>query len=812
MRTAILALIGASVSIGAVAQSASPSLDVVTVTARKVEENLQTTPVAVTAMNEETIRNARLETFQDFVLMIPGASFQAGNFGDNQTLVLRGVQGAPDELSEPGFGLYRDGMYYGGSRTNFGSFVDVSSVEVLRGPQGALYGRNAVGGAVNINMNQPVMDEAEGHFETSLQDDKQYGFELVANTPIVEGKIAARMAAWWKHRGGGEYRNATLDENLDDGEDKGIRLAVKFTPSDNFDVTLTGEGQRVQSSEGLHYFPEPSYFNPLGETQRTLRRDTPSESRSQYIYFAGEMNYETEDLGTLTLVASYREYEFESIGDQDFTDFILGPGEVLGISGLPAGTAGTLPHIFSTGPIPGFTSPPPNPPFGVGGFLQPILLVDPDTGDVTVVPTEFALIGTAKQELTFDDKTDYFFTELRWASPADRQFRWVAGINFYKEDRDFNRTVTFDWAKSLDLTTFQPLFAELPILADQVTKSWSIWAEFTYDITDDLSIFVSGRYNRDKKDFFLQRIADAPGFIIPPTPPELWDVVPEGTPLFGVPLTQIIQQQLPDIAPQNLSNSWSRLSPGGGLQYNINDDVSVYARVNTGFRAGGFNSVPVTSATIIYEEEKSINYEIGLKSEFWDNRLRLNIALYILEQDDLLLFNRDPNDVRFGFYGNQGDARTTGVEIDMSAALTDGWTVGMAFGWLDPECRVCGINSGNKVAGAAEATLSLMSTYVVQLGNSTSIGFTASFQQRWGGFEDIANAIPMEDFSLLNLGITVEHETGWYGSVFVDNVLDEEYNLTRIAENGIIRLPSPQSRDRMDSYGMNWGVKLGYRF
>jgi iron complex outermembrane receptor protein len=804
----------------------APALESITVKARKVEEDQQHVPVAITAITQEIIDKTRARSFQDFVLLVPGATFQQGNFNDNQTIILRGVQGAPDELAEPGFGLFRDGSYYGGSRTNFGTFVDIASVEIMRGPQGAIFGRNAVGGAVNIRTNQPILDEVEGLVETGYANHGEFDFKFIANVPLVDGKVAARMATWYLNRSGGEYRNITLDKNLDKAGDKGVRLSILAKPSDNFDFTLTGEAQRTKGPESMHYFPSPSYFNPDGETKKTLRRDTLGQSENEYIYFAGEMNWDTEDLGTITLVGSYRQHEFTAQGDADYADTVLSPGQILGISGAPAGTPGALPHIFSTGPVPGFTSPPsqpyppglpippwPNPP---GGFMQPIAIVDPATGAISVVPTEFQFLGTAKQELNFDDKSNHIFTELRWASVEERRFHWIAGVSFYREDRDFNRTVTFDWSKSLDLTTFRPLYANLPILADQVTKSWAVWGEFFYDVSDTVTLIASMRYTEDKKNFSLERIAEAPGFMIPPLPPGFPPV--PGLPAGGIPLTQIVEQQLPNIPFQQASETYDNFSPGGSIYWQASDDISVYARVATGFRAGGFNSIPVQLTTLSYDEEDSINYELGFKSELFNNRLRLNAAVYLLEQDNLLLFQRDPNDVRFGVLQNLGDAKTFGIEIDITAAITENWSLMAAFGWLDPECTTCDTGlpgmdySGNQIAGAADATLSFVTSYHIQVGDSTSIDLIASFSQRWGGYEDIANLIPMENFSLLDLSISVEHQSGWYGTVFVDNVLDEEYNISRIAENGTIRLPAPQSLDRFDSENTSYGFRLGYRF
>ncbi|MDX1581451.1 MAG: TonB-dependent receptor plug domain-containing protein, partial [Alphaproteobacteria bacterium] len=292
---------------GASAATARPGLqlDVITVRARKFDENLQDTPVTLTAIDQNVIDDARLEDFQDFLFLVPGATFDQTRFNSNQTIVLRGVQGAPEELAEPGFGLYRDGAYYGGSRTNFGQFIDVESVEVLRGPQGGIFGRNAVGGAMNIRFNKPDPDGGfYGSAEIGYARYDEVDLEFIANVPIVEGKFAARAVAWYTNRKGGEYFNVTLGEELDKMEDKGGRIAFYFEPTDNFDVTFTAEAQSTEGPEGLHFFPEPSYFNPEGETKKTIRRDTLSETESDFRYFSAEANWET-DIGTFTLIGSY---------------------------------------------------------------------------------------------------------------------------------------------------------------------------------------------------------------------------------------------------------------------------------------------------------------------------------------------------------------------------------------------------------------------------------------------------------------------------------------------------------------------------
>ncbi|MDX1580387.1 MAG: TonB-dependent receptor, partial [Alphaproteobacteria bacterium] len=306
----------------------------------------------------------------------------------------------------------------------------------------------------------------------------------------------------------------------------------------------------------------------------------------------------------------------------------------------------------------------------------------------------------------------------------------------------------------------------------------------------------------------LQRIADAPGFIIPPG---LSPLLPQ-----GLPLNQILQQQIPDIAPQNVSETFEEVSPGGGLFYRASDTVNIYARVNTGFRAGGFNSVPLTTATLAYDEEKSINYELGIKTEWLNRRVRFNVALFLLEQDDLLLFIRDPNDVRFGVLDNLGKAETYGIEIDATAKLTENWDFMGAFSWMDAKCKQCNNGivdaSGNQIPGTSDVTLSIVTTYRMQVANGLQLALNASFRQRWGGYEDAANTIDLEDYSMLDLGIWLESEQGWYVNIYADNLFDEEYNITRVTTEGLLRLPAAQSMDRHEAFGFSYGAKVGYRF
>jgi iron complex outermembrane receptor protein len=131
------------------AQTADASDGTIVVTATRRAQDIQDVPAPVTAFSEEMIEDLRLTNAIDFTQLLPNALFEEGNFNINASISIRGVRPGQD-ISEPGFGYYRDGHYMGGLRTNFSDLVDLERVEVLRGPQGGLYGRNAVGGAINF--------------------------------------------------------------------------------------------------------------------------------------------------------------------------------------------------------------------------------------------------------------------------------------------------------------------------------------------------------------------------------------------------------------------------------------------------------------------------------------------------------------------------------------------------------------------------------------------------------------------------------------------------------------------------------------
>ena len=288
-------------------------IEEVVVTANKREQNLQDAPLTVTAITAEQISEFDLTTIQDFIDLVPNALVDSGTFGINDTIVIRGV-GLPLDFIEQGTGVYQNGYYIGGARTVFSDFMDLERVEVLRGPQGGLYGRNAVGGTVNFIHTAPRMDEFEGEVELQYGEYDRTEVRGIANIPVAEGRLALRLNTWLVDQQKGEYYNITLGEWQDRREISGFRASALWQVTDDVDVTFWADFTSLEGPENRGAAEEIG-----GEAKTALRRDTPSDANKDWRLQGMTINWET-GIGTVSSLTSVREYKLDSFADQDGFD------------------------------------------------------------------------------------------------------------------------------------------------------------------------------------------------------------------------------------------------------------------------------------------------------------------------------------------------------------------------------------------------------------------------------------------------------------------------------------------------------------
>jgi len=298
------------------------SVETVVVTARRREEALQEVPVTVTAVQGDQLRKSGITELRDIVALIPNAVIQDNPESYNVFVNIRGMR-IVDVQAEPNVGLYRNGMYMGGHRANLGAQVDVSRVEVLRGPQGGFYGRSSVGGTVDIIYATP-QSTFGGYAKATIGSYEQTRLEGAVNMPIND-QSALRITGWSFNQAKSELYNTTLSEYVGAYTDRGVRLGYSLEIGDRTRVTWMAETQDATGPSMKTYAPFGiSNFGAVSpvETPEKIRRDTRSDAAKNQLYLSQALTHDFDAM-TLTVNASYKRYKFKSIQDSDQT--AIGP-------------------------------------------------------------------------------------------------------------------------------------------------------------------------------------------------------------------------------------------------------------------------------------------------------------------------------------------------------------------------------------------------------------------------------------------------------------------------------------------------------
>ena len=680
--------------------------DVITVTARKREERLFDVPAAITAISPEQMENLRLSDARDVLQLVPTGFLQENNAGTARDISLRGVS-TPTLFAEPGVAMYIDEVYSSGFVSHPTQFRDLQGIEVLRGPQGALYGRNAVGGAVNVTSRRP--DDAFGaEVRATAASHERYEIEGVLNLPLGPS-AGLRVLGWSEDQNEGEYFNPATGQYLDTSSSAGGRIVGEVLPTDW--LTLTGVIEREDAEGPGTYL----FFPGDGETEDTVERDTqPSNDwdTTRYAFTA----VADSAAGEFTFVAGGREYALDGVEDTD---------------------------------------------------LSTDTTVDLVTG----------LLG--QQITTRRNEVDSVFAEGRWLSDWDGPVQVLAGVTVIDESAVGDILTNLQGLS--DALTGGTLPVTLGIANDQSVQSLAGYVEAIWDVTERLEITASGRYTTDDKDVDFQFTPSA-----------------VATGLVG------------PAQSANLSETFENFSPGVTVAYAFSDMLNGYAKIQTGFRAGGFNFNVANAANLQYDEETSVSYEVGLKREV-AGRGHVAASAYLLQQDDILVPAYDytaPPGLQ-GYLINAGEAETYGVELEASLQLTDGLSVQAGLGYLDGEFTdgavpgTAGATAldGNQLPAVREWTTSLAASYRRPIADGMDLLLNASHTSRSDGYVDVQNATAISGNSLVNLSAGVETDR-FSLQIFGQNVTDDRYDIAF----GGFRAPSAVGVIR--AQGSVYGVTL----
>lgn len=613
------ALLLTSTAAAALAQDAQPAattaedeagLEEIVVTAQRRAQNLQDVPIAVIAVTQESLTAANVNGTLDLAKVAPGlVTYQIGASFQPY------IRGVGTNQSSPGFespvALYIDGVYQGYKGGNVADLGDVERIEVLKGPQGTLFGRNATGGAVSIITRDPG-DDVEVSAEASY------------------GRFNEKRAK--------AYAAGAITDTLG--------VAISFTGRWD-DGYIYDIGRQVDSNPS-------KYAVGTGKLVWTPTDDLRAELSGRYVY-RRDNTFGSHHLhpGTLSVAAS-RGFA-TTYGDHE-TNLSFQAGA------YSKGSAATLNLEYDLGAV-NLVS--------ITGYKDDNSLSQSD-GDVS--PATLTASGTKQP-------SEQFSQEVQLQSDADGPLNWIGGLYYMWFREGFGEppenlisasNVPFP-VRPIDLTRTGA--SAVGITGIVTTDAYAAFAEATYDVTDRNSITVGLRYNDETKDVVgsLYRYTAVPG-------------VGLGLPLFGTAAGSSADNLVfgrTILATMDLSKSWSRLTWRVTADHRFNDDVMVYASYNRGFKSGGFNAATISQTQVPVDPEKIDAYEVGLKGEFLDRRLRFNASGFYYKYDGIqigLITGPGITTVQ-----NAASAKAYGIDIDLTAAPTDRLTLRAALNLLNSE-------------------------------------------------------------------------------------------------------------------------------
>jgi len=666
--TAGLCLATGFAVLAAPSEAEAQMLEEIVVTARKRSETLQDAPLAVSAVSGEKMDDQGVTTLEQITATVPG--LQIGRGAQTSNIAIRGVGSGINKGFEQSVGMYIDGIYQPRSRQFTQALVDVERVEVLRGPQGLLFGKNTVAGAIKMeSRNALVGDE----FAATLSAGFEPEFGTQRYTGIVSGSLSDTVAARLVLRSAttdGYVSNELRNKDELERDDTLARLSVTWEPSDNF--SLVGKLSHVEM-EGK----------------------------------GSELTITTADY---SLIPAY-----------------AGSGRVSSVLGSIALSAGLVPFEVSDGGA-SYDSYNGNPTWVPGGNIEDTestnasLKMEWDVGTVTLSSvtgyTEFEFFqfhdvdfGPANIiQNTDDEDLELFSQEFRIATNWDNGINLIAGVYYEQQDfygDSFTQIDATLGGLALPLTGSPTLFPPITEATryhffDQEAETLAFFAEVTFDITDHLRLEVGARYSQDDKD--LNKRA-AVGTGVPGAANLL--VFPEDTagsadfPAYlanaaaaggaeGATAAAVMAGALKTfVTDTSLDRDENHFDPSVKLLGDYSDTGLLYLSYSEGYKSGGFNYSPTTAAPsglptndAVFEDEEVDAWELGIKQEFLDGRARASLALYRSELENLQVTSW--NGTNF-VVGNAAELQVQGVEVEGQILVTDSLELGLNFSYLDHE-------------------------------------------------------------------------------------------------------------------------------
>jgi len=649
----------------------------VIVKTRKREESLQSLPLSVSVLTSADIQKLGIDDVRDVAKFTPGIVFDDAFGPGDQRLVIRGLS---PTRGRPNSAVLVDGIDFttesvstaGGSLLFDQRLLDVESIEVVKGPQSSLYGRAAFAGAVQYITKDPA-EEFEGRVSLDMGDYGRFSVDGGVSGPVSDNFGLRVNALYWEEDG--FYQDALTGGDLGGGEGYGVSASAKWEPSDS----LTFRGRLSYADDEFDpqatiFFEANTFLTPPANAVAATDTDDGALSAGS---IAGLFSGQVDDLGDRVpqLSANPRTGQpYEGAHREVFSATLTADWDV---------DFGTFSYL--------------------GGFL------DGDSGqsidgDQDVVPNADGDLDIARggSELQFTTDTEIMSHELRFASNLDGPVQFTVGGLYWKEEVEQIETGVVVIPGPFDpsfpgLYNFVVPITEInPALVSRETEHWSAYAKVEWEITDQWKATVEGRYAEEDAEVSLPSCA-VPDIIIP-TPGDPIVIRPcdfSAPPLASYdPITDTYAQPATFQAMDSISDSY--FAPKGILEWTPTDDALIFFSVAQGVKPAGISTIggggfgdanrDLRLDELKFDAEKLLTYELGAKTTWLDNTLRINGTVFFQDYSDKQIpIRRVVGGFPVPTIENAGKAEVFGVELDTLWQPDDNWTLALSYAYLDGE-------------------------------------------------------------------------------------------------------------------------------
>jgi iron complex outermembrane recepter protein len=720
------------------------TIEEVVVTAQKRTESLQDVPVSVSALNSADLEGLKLRASTEIAAQVPNMQMQTP-FGDSFPLIsMRGISMSdftPTQSSP--VAIYVDEIYKGNPAIQGVQLFDLERIEVLRGPQGTLYGKNTTGGAVNFLTKKPDYN-TESYLTLGIGDYNRTEVEGAFQTSLVDDVLAMRVAGTWTEADGYNDNKLNAKDDLNSIKEWGIRATFVYEPSDKLEATLRlSASKSTPTNAGIYtdgYGRAPVYaggaFAGLIDRDLTgdlddheIQADYDREREIETQAIALTLNYALSDTLTLTSISSYDSGEFFAPEDTDGTFFDLA-------------------HID----------------YGIEDadqFAQDLRITSDYSGSFNFILGAY----WAKEELDaytqIDVAHDFALLDplgvdaLAGLSPDNGAFGNPGGDGYLDG---------FDCLLAGACLTQANSFT-------QTKTSAALYLHSTYDLSDAMSLTFGVRYTEDEVE-----LEDFSG--------DVWASIDPSISLANLGAGGISQSDIPQ--DDFVNREWSGKI---GLDYTTADGTLMYASFSKGFRGGSFNSQAFADPNNVtaVEPEKVDSYEVGFKTDFFDNSLQLNAAAFYYDYSDQQVLDVDAATLTQTLI-NIDSSEITGVEFELTARPIESLMLRAGLGWIDTEISEGFLSrlavtepeaadiEGNELPAAPELNFNLSADYTLDIADTGSV--TLHLDTNWSDdhAHNISNTVGQEDYWLTNGRISFDAADDSYSvSAWVKNIEDKSY-------------------------------------